>query len=172
MKRPLERSETRGPERCSSWLKVTGRVVSQSGLGASVWGEVGIFLLCLLWPQVVSRNQASGGIRNCGVPAHSGILRKMMLVINFSPLRTMKYQRRGWGLDRGSDWSQIHPFSIIKAAGTTEKRGKRMRQKTTAPGVPVLAQWLTNLTRNHEVAGSIPALAQWVDDLVLPWAVV
>ena len=29
-------------------------------------------------------------------------------------------------------------------------------------------QWLTNPTRNHEVAGSVPALAQWVDDPVLP----
>ena len=29
-----------------------------------------------------------------------------------------------------------------------------------------MAQWLTNPTRNHEVAGSVPALAQWVNDLV------
>ena len=35
-------------------------------------------------------------------------------------------------------------------------------------GVPVVAQGLTDPTRNHEVAGLIPGLPQWVKDPVLP----
>ena len=38
--------------------------------------------------------------------------------------------------------------------------------------VPILAQWLTSLTRNHEVTGSIPGLAHQIKDLALPRAVV
>ena len=34
-------------------------------------------------------------------------------------------------------------------------------------GVPDVAQWLTNPTRNHEVTGWIPGLAHWVKDPAL-----
>ena len=48
------------------------------------------------------------------------------------------------------------------------KAGIKLQYKKVKLGVPVVAQWLTNLTRNDEVAGSIPSLAQWVEDPVLP----
>ena len=38
----------------------------------------------------------------------------------------------------------------------------------TLGGVPVVAPWLTNPTRNHEVVGSIPGLSQWMKDPALP----
>ena len=41
--------------------------------------------------------------------------------------------------------------------------GRKKHSKIIYIGVPVVAQWLTNPTGNHEVAGSILALAQWVN---------
>ena len=54
-------------------------------------------------------------------------------------------------------------FSMIDRVCAKTKQNKKHRH-----GVPILAQWLTNPTRNHGVAGLIPGPAQWVDDPALP----
>ena len=47
-------------------------------------------------------------------------------------------------------------------------RATSWQEYSEAELVPIVAQWLTNPTRNQEVAGLIPGLAQWVKDPVLP----
>ena len=58
--------------------------------------------------------------------------------------------------------SKIYRALIINSTTTTKNPVKKW-----AEGVPVVAQWLTNPTRNQEFAGLIPGLAQWVKDLAL-----
>ena len=61
-------------------------------------------------------------------------------------------------------WCGFDPWPrnfCMPCCGQKEKRG-----------VPIVAQWLTNLTGIHEDAGSTPGLAPWVKCLALPRAVV
>ena len=56
----------------------------------------------------------------------------------------------------------------LQGPGQNENMGSLLKSTKNFKGVPILAQWLTNPTRNHEVTGSIPGLTQWVNDLALP----
>ena len=44
--------------------------------------------------------------------------------------------------------------------------------KNWKTGVPVVAQWLANPTRNHKIAGLILGLGQWVKEPAFPLAVI
>ena len=86
----------------------------------------------------------------------------------------------GVGRRRGSDpallwlWRRLVATAPIRplaweppyAAEAAQRNSKKKKQKKKKKmwGVSVVAQWLMNPTRNHEVAGSVPALAQWVND--------
>ena len=78
---------------------------------------------------------------------------------NFSQLNPTTNKK-----DHTPQRSEIHPRSTMMVQHTQINNVIHHINKRKVWGVPVVAQWLTNPTRNHEVAGSIPALAQWVND--------
>ena len=53
--------------------------------------------------------------------------------------------------------------TLLRAACTARMEKAKSR-------VPVVSQWIKNLTSIYEAVGSIPALTQWVKDQMLPQA--
>ena len=58
---------------------------------------------------------------------------------------------------------KLDKFTII----VEDFNASSLTDRTSRQGVPIVAQWLINPTRNNEVVGSIPGLAQWVKDALL-----
>ena len=96
---------------------------------------------------------------SCGVGCRRG-LDPVLLWLWRRPAATAPIPPLAWE----SPYAREQPKEIAKR----QKKKYIHYFQTNFPGVPVVAQWLTNPTRNHEVAGSVPALAQWVNDPALP----
>ena len=67
-----------------------------------------------------------------------------------------------------SVWKKIRWGGVVLIRTKVKSSCVQGKSQVGDHGVPVVAQWLTNPTKNHEVAGSVPALAQWVNDPALP----
>ena len=63
---------------------------------------------------------------------------------------------------------KTHLLQIFLRVYKEVAKKKKKKEKKKRMGVPVVAQWLTNPTRNHEVEGSIPDIAQCIKDPALP----
>ena len=61
---------------------------------------------------------------------------------------------------------------VCTELGTDLREAKETILRIDKDRVPIVAQWVKNLTSLHEDTGSIPGLSQWVKDLALQQAAV
>ena len=84
-----------------------------------------------------------------------------LLLFSIEPRRACVYRLLPSFPGSNRHWLCLH-FSL----NPTTENGEHLKKKKIR--VPVVAQWLMNPTRKHEVVGSIRGFAQWVKDPALP----
>ena len=75
------------------------------------------------------------------------------------------------GKDQSSCLGLDNDFLNMTPRAKKQKKKKEVNWTTSkfkSFRVPIVAQWLMNPTRNHEVAGLISGLTQWVKNPALP----
>ena len=77
---------------------------------------------------------------------------------------------------RGGKWkfSSQRGHSTLKDREVSRLRSKEQasnakpNSKRNHSGVPIVVQWVVNLTSIHKDVGSTPGITQWIKDPVLP----
>ena len=70
-------------------------------------------------------------------------------------------------MGEGGQNVQTPKHKIEESWGYNVQPGDQKKKKKERNGVPIVAQWVKNLTSVHEDVGSTPGLPQWVKYLAL-----